>query len=120
VVAPRLTTTAHYGLRDWLSQRITAVVMAIYTLLWIAIVFYTAPDGGLDFDTWRAIFASGTFRVFTFLFLASLYWHAWVGMRNIFMDYVKPTGLRLVLQAAVICVLVAYTGWAVQILWGVR
>jgi succinate dehydrogenase / fumarate reductase membrane anchor subunit len=118
VVAPRVTTTAHYGLRDWLSQRLTAVVMAVYTLLWIVILFRAAPDGGLDFAGWQALFASGTFRVLTFLFLACLYWHAWVGMRNILMDYVKPTGLRLALQAVVIAVLVAYTGWAVQILWG--
>jgi succinate dehydrogenase / fumarate reductase membrane anchor subunit len=78
------------------------------------------PDGGFDYDRWRALFAGGPFRVVTFLFLVSLYWHAWVGVRNILMDYVKPIGIRFALQVLVICVLVAYTGWTVQILWGAR
>jgi succinate dehydrogenase / fumarate reductase membrane anchor subunit len=39
-------------------------------------------------------------------------------MRNIFMDYIKNTGLRVTLYAAVILALVAYAAWAVQILWG--
>jgi succinate dehydrogenase / fumarate reductase membrane anchor subunit len=43
--------------------------------------------------------------------------HAWVGMRDILMDYIKPTGLRLALEVLVILVLVGCAGWAVQILW---
>lgn len=120
MVGPRLTTNAHYGLRDWLSQRVTAVVIALYTLLWIAIAFVYVPQGGFAFDGWRALFAGNLFRVVTFLFMVAVYYHAWVGVRNILMDYVKPTGLRFVLQTLVICVLIAYTGWAVQILWGLR
>jgi succinate dehydrogenase / fumarate reductase membrane anchor subunit len=50
--------------------------------------------------------------------LVSLVVHAWVGMRNIFMDYIKSTGLRLTLYALVILALLAYGAWAVQILWG--
>jgi len=120
VVGPRLTTNAHYGLRDWLSQRVTAVVITLYTLLCVAIAFVAAPNGGLGYDGWRALFASNAFRVVTFLFLVAVYYHAWVGVRNILMDYVKPTGIRFVLQTLVICALVAYTGWGVQILWGMR
>jgi succinate dehydrogenase / fumarate reductase membrane anchor subunit len=58
-------------------------------------------------------------RVATVLFALSLLLHAWVGMRNIFMDYIKPTGLRLALYAAVILALLWYGVWIVQILWGV-
>jgi len=52
------------------------------------------------------------------VFVVALLWHAWVGVRNIAMDYVKPLGLRLTLQSAVIVALVLYLGWTVQILWG--
>jgi succinate dehydrogenase / fumarate reductase membrane anchor subunit len=38
-------------------------------------------------------------------------------MRDILMDYVKPTGWRLALESVVILVLVGAAGWAVQILW---
>ena len=106
---------AHYGLRDWLSQRVTAVVITLYTILLLGIVLY---HGGVDYAAWKAIFAGSAFRVVTFLFMASLLWHAWVGVRNILMDYAKPAGVRLVLEIAVHCVLVAYAGWTIAILWG--
>ena len=108
---------AHYGLRDWLSQRITAIVITLYTLLVIVLMFGRGGEG-MDYAAWRSLFDSGMFRVLSFLFLISVYYHAWVGVRNIVMDYVKPTGVRLLLQTLVICALVAYTGWGVQVLWG--
>ena len=58
-------------------------------------------------------------KLATFLFLVSLFLHAWIGMRDILMDYIKPTGVRLGLETAVAVALVAYAGWAVQILWSV-
>ena len=106
---------AHYGLRDWLSQRITAIVMLVYTVLFLGILLWL---GGLDYPTWKALFAGSAFRIATFVFMVALLWHAWVGMRNILMDYVKPMSVRLTLQVVVICVLVAYGGWTVQVLWG--
>jgi succinate dehydrogenase / fumarate reductase membrane anchor subunit len=56
-------------------------------------------------------------RFATLLFVVSVLLHAWVGMRDILMDYVKPTGVRLALHVVVMCLLVGYAGWAVQILW---
>ena len=52
--------------------------------------------------------------------MVSLLYHAWIGVRDIFMDYIKPVGLRLALSAATVVLLVAYLGWTIQILWGVR
>ena len=111
----RLVVGAHYGLRDWLSQRITAIVMLVYTALLLGILLW---HGGLDHATWKGLFASNAFRIATFVFMVALLWHAWVGMRNILMDYAKPMSVRLTLQVVVICVLVAYGGWTVQVLWG--
>ncbi|HEX6136512.1 MAG TPA: succinate dehydrogenase, hydrophobic membrane anchor protein [Casimicrobiaceae bacterium] len=106
---------AHYGTRDWLSQRVTAIVMTLYTALLLVIVLW---HGGMDYPTWQALFAGGAFRVVSFLFMASLLIHAWVGVRNILMDYAKPVSVRITLQVVVVCVLVAYAGWTVQVLWG--
>jgi succinate dehydrogenase / fumarate reductase membrane anchor subunit len=58
-------------------------------------------------------------KLATFVFLVSLFLHAWIGMRDILMDYIKPTGVRLGLQVVVVLALVAYAGWALQILWSV-
>lgn len=107
--------SAHYGWRDWLAQRVTAVVMLLYTLLIFAVVLW---NGGLDYAIWKSLFANHAFKLSTFLFMVALAFHSWVGVRNIAMDYLKPTGLRLVFQTIVICVLVAYLGWAIEILWG--
>ena len=111
----KLPVGAHYGSRDWLSQRVTAVVMILYTALILGIVLW---HGGLDHATWKGLFASNAFRMATFLFMVSLFVHAWVGVRNILMDYAKPMSLRLALQVLVVCVLVAYAGWTIQVLWG--
>ena len=105
---------AHYGLRDWLAQRVTAVVMALYTLL-LGIALAGLP--GLDYPHWRALWELPLMRYATVLAALCLLYHAWVGVRNIFMDYVKPVGLRLTLHAAVILVLAWYGVWIVQILW---
>ena len=110
----RLVVGAHYGLRDWLSQRITAVLMAIYTVVLLAQVLM---PGKLDYDRWSAIFAAQWMKVLTFVVIVSLAWHAWVGVRDILMDYVKAMGMRLALQVATIVWLVGCAGWAVQVLW---
>lgn len=106
---------AHYGLADWLAQRLTAVVMILYTVLVLGIVLW---NGGLNHAAWRALFASQLFRIATFLFMVSLAYHAWVGMRNIAMDYVKPVVIRLLLQTAILAALIGYLGWTIGVLWG--
>lgn len=105
---------AHYGLRDWLAQRVTAVVMVIYSVIFL-VMLLKLPR--FDFPSWKAMWGAPTMRYGTLLFLLCLFVHAWIGMRNIFMDYVKPTWLRLTLYAVVILLLFAYGAWAVQILW---
>jgi succinate dehydrogenase / fumarate reductase membrane anchor subunit len=117
MVSQRQAVGAHYGLRDWLLQRLTAIVMAVYTLVLLGVALW---HGGIDYALWTALFANGAFKLASFLFMAALLYHAWVGMRNIYMDYIKPVGLRLALQTASIAVLIVYLGWTIQILWGVR
>ena len=110
----RIVTGAHYGLRDWLAQRVTAVIMAAYTVIALAVLLGGVP---ISYAVWRDLFAQGWMRVATLLFIASLAWHAWVGVRDILMDYIKPDGLRLALQVAVLLTIAAYVGWTIQILW---
>ena len=115
MVVKRLVVGAHYGLRDWLAQRITAVIIAVYAVLMLVVVAQRAP---FTYETWQALFAKGWLRIATLLFFVSLAWHAWVGVRDILMDYAKPDSLRLALQVVTVLLLAAYLGWAVEILWG--
>ena len=110
----RLVVGAHYGTRDWLAQRVTSVVMAIFT---IAVVVQVLMPGPVDYYKWSAIFAQQWMKVLTFVTVVSLLYHVWVGMRDIWMDYVKPVGVRLVLDICTIAWLVGCAGWAIQVLW---
>jgi succinate dehydrogenase / fumarate reductase, membrane anchor subunit len=112
----RVVVGAHYGLRDWLAQRVSAVIMALYTVM---LAGYALAHRPLGYEQWKGMFAAGALRVLTLLFFFSLFYHAWVGVRDILMDYIKNTALRLVLEIIVIVVLVAYTIWTISILWGV-
>lgn len=111
----RIVSGARYGLRDWLVQRISAVVMALYALF---ITGYALMQPQLDYDSWTRMFSSNILRSFTLLALLALYYHAWIGVRDIVMDYVKPAGVRLVIHVLVILALILYFFWSVQILWG--
>jgi succinate dehydrogenase / fumarate reductase membrane anchor subunit len=110
----RLVVGAHYGLRDWLSQRLTACVMAIFTLILIAQMLLGGP---LGYERWAGIFSAQWMKVLTFVTILALAWHAWIGMRDIWMDYIKPVGIRLALHVCTIVWLVGCAGWAVQVLW---
>lgn len=111
----RIVVGAHYGLRDWLSQRITAGLMALFTLALVAQVLFTS--GPIGYDKWAGIFSSQWMKVLTFVIIIALVYHVWVGVRDIFMDYIKPVALRLTLQIFSIVWLVGCAGWAIQVLW---
>ncbi|MEY3603041.1 MAG: succinate dehydrogenase, hydrophobic rane anchor protein [Pseudomonadota bacterium] len=112
----RIVTGAHYGLKDWLAQRITAVVLLVYTLILIGAVSLGAAA---SYDQWAGLFGQGWFKIITLLAMLALCWHAWVGVRDIYMDYIKPTAIRLSLQVLTIIGLIAYLCWTVLILWKV-
>jgi succinate dehydrogenase membrane anchor subunit len=111
----RVVVGAHYGLRDWLSQRVTAALMALFTVLVLAQVIFSR--GPIGYEKWAGIFAAQWMKVLTFTVIAALLWHVWVGMRDVWMDYIKPVWLRLALQVFTIVWLTACAGWAIQVLW---
>jgi succinate dehydrogenase / fumarate reductase membrane anchor subunit len=110
----RVIVGAHYGTRDWLAQRVTAAIMAVYVVVLLALIANRAP---FTYETWKALFAQSAMRVATLLFALSLGWHAWVGVRDILMDYVKHDGLRLALQVLTVLLLAGYVSWTIEILW---
>jgi succinate dehydrogenase / fumarate reductase membrane anchor subunit len=114
VTPRRIVVGAHYGMGSWLAQRITAVIMALYSVILLGVFMDRRPT---DYGQWKALFSNGWMRMATLLFAASLAWHAWVGVRDIVMDYVKPDGVRLALQVLTILLLAGYVVWAAQILW---
>ena len=112
----RRVVGAHYGLKDWLAQRVTAVMMVLYTAI-LLIAFLTGQN--FTYEGWAGLFAQQWFKLISAVTLFGLFYHAWVGMRDIWMDYVKPVGIRLTLQIATMLWLIACAVWSVQILWSV-
>jgi succinate dehydrogenase / fumarate reductase membrane anchor subunit len=129
----RVVVGAHYGLRDWLSQRITGVLMALFTIALLLQYLWPSHAKNIDgeritdaagkfvlltgYDKWAGIFSTQWMKVLTFVVIVSLAYHAWVGMRDVWMDYVQPVGARLLLEVFTIVWLVGCMGWAIQVLW---
>lgn len=101
------------GSRDWVLQRLSAVVLAIYSI--VVVGFFLFND--VNFEVWHGFMMSLPMKLFSLVAILSLVFHAWVGMWTVFTDYVKSSGLRIVLQAIVIVAILAYLFWGVMIFW---
>jgi succinate dehydrogenase / fumarate reductase membrane anchor subunit len=104
-----------HGFSDWAWQRATAITMVIYSLLLVVRFFVDAPSAG--FEGWHDWFLPAWFRAVTLLFLWALIYHAWLGVREILMDYVHHIGIRAKLQSLFGLVLVGDAVWAAYIVW---
>lgn len=113
VISANRTGAAHAGLIEWLIQRLTAVYMVAFVLVAIFVV----GDHANNFARWTAWFANPVVRWAWMLFFLSALWHSWIGLRSIFLDYIKPFWLRLSLTLGVALVLFVQAMWAAGILF---
>lgn len=104
---------SHKGLRDWLIQRITAVIIGLYFVFIIAYLLINQP---VSFASWRNLFDNPLLVLSSFIVLLAILWHTWIGLWTVLTDYVKNPGLRLALQSLVLLLLLAYVVWGVKIL----
>jgi len=111
----RIVVGAHKGIDAFLLQRLTAVVLAVYSVF----ILVRLLAGGSGYDAWAGMFAPLWMKIVTLVALLSLFYHAWIGVRDIWMDYVKPTGVRVSLQTLTVLWLLFCAVWSVQILWRV-
>jgi len=110
-----VTSFGRNGLYDWMIQRVTAVVLAAYTLFLLGFLVIN-PD--LTYVQWSEFFGQTCVRIFSLLALLSLGAHAWIGLWTISTDYLKPMVFRFIFQAVSGLVMFVYVVWGVQILWG--
>lgn len=110
------TSLTGNGVRDWLWQRVSAVILAVYTLFILGFIWCTPQ---LNYVLWFQFFQGIGVKLFTLLAALSLLVHAWVGMWTILTDYVKPAALRLTLEILVIIALLLYFAVAIIIVWSV-
>ncbi len=118
----QITSFSRNGVSDWLVQRVTAIILAVYTVVVVAILLF---EPQLGYAQWRALFSATWMQIFTLITLLSTCAHAWIGMWTAGTDYLRPhalgpgaNGLRLVYQVSCSMILLVYMIWGIKILWG--
>ena len=108
-------TGSHTGTGNWLVQRATAILLALAVPVLLVYLLAALP---LDFAGWQGLFAPLWSRVLLMLSAIALAMHAWVGMHDIFMDYIHPVAMRLAMTLAVVVVLAGSVVWLAAVLFG--
>lgn len=111
-----VTNFSRSGVSDWVVQRISAVVLAIYTVILVGF-FIITPD--VTFSAWQGLFSQTWMKIVSLASLIALCAHAWVGMWTIATDYLKGTLVRFVFQVVCAGFIFAYLVWGIDILWRV-
>lgn len=118
----QVTSMGRSGVSDWIVQRVTAVILAAYTVFLVGIVLFNSD---LSYETWRTLFSTSWMQIFTLMALLATCAHAWIGMWTIGSDYLRDhllgpnaTALRFVFQIGSILIIIAYLLWGLLILWG--
>ncbi|MDU0810446.1 MAG: succinate dehydrogenase, hydrophobic membrane anchor protein [Burkholderia sp.] len=110
----RVVVGRKYGLKDWFMQRLTGMIIAVYTIVFL-VKFFRTHD--FSYKGWNLMFSTEWMKISTFSMMLSLSYHAWIGIKSILMDYIKPLYIRLLLQLLAIIWLLICSEYAIQILW---
>ena len=118
----QVTSLSRNGVSDWVIQRVSALVLATYTL-WV--FGFVVLNPGMDFATWSGLFNNTGMQVFTMLAVLSTAAHAWIGMWTIGSDYLREhtlgpraATLRFIYQIGCVLIIAVYLIWGINILWG--
>ena len=109
-----VTSLTRSGLRDWLLQRFSAIIIGAY-VIFLAGFILLHPH--MNFATWGALFNHILMRIITLIVLLAIVLHAYIGMWTISTDYLKNTGVRLLFQVVVFVALITFLLWGLMILW---
>lgn len=110
-----VTSYTGNGLRDWVMQRITAIILVAYT---ITLCVFFARHMSVSYQEWRDLFDSVAMQIFTLLAILSLMIHAWIGIWTVTTDYIKCAGIRITVQILIRLALFIMLVWGILILWG--
>lgn len=92
------------GLRAWSVQRVSALYILLFVLV-LLLRFTIVPAH--SFEAWEAWWRAPAVTIAALIFFVALCAHAWVGARDVILDYVGPPALRVVVLALVAITLAA-------------
>jgi succinate dehydrogenase / fumarate reductase membrane anchor subunit len=110
-----MKTSPVSGLGSWLIQRVTAVYLLFFFLFVLA---YFAMFPATSYQEWRDATSGAGFIIGTSVFFVALLIHAWVGLRDVIMDYVKPAVLRFTVLTLLAGGLIFMAAWSLHVLYG--
>ncbi|MET0052790.1 MAG: succinate dehydrogenase, hydrophobic membrane anchor protein [Candidatus Thiodiazotropha sp.] len=102
------------GLKAWFLQRATALYLILFTLYFLQHMIFSPPA---DYQAWQGWVASPLVGFALLLFFASLLLHAWVGIRDVLIDYVHPTAARVTILSIIGFLLTGCGLWVLQIIF---
>ena len=122
VVMKSATNFSRSGVSDWILQRVSAVILAVYFVVIIGWLIFASE---VSYTTWHDFMTCTVMRIFSLLAIVSLAAHAWIGMWTVFTDYLtvrqmgaKASFIRLFAQVGMALVIFVYVVWGIMILWG--
>ena len=113
-MVPLMKIINNNGIYNWLIQRITAVLLLVYTMF---IVLYLLNNPNLNYENWSELHAGIAMKVFSLITLISLGAHAWIGLWTVSTDYIKSTGYRCLFQTITTSAILLYLAWGMQLIW---
>ena len=108
-----LLTKRYPGMRAWLTQRLTGLLLAIYSVLMLSRILLLQPT---NYEAWLSFNQPAWWRIASWLFWLSLSVHAWLGVRDVLKDYVPNFRLRMVLLKLVLIMIWLYLAWITLLL----
>jgi succinate dehydrogenase / fumarate reductase, membrane anchor subunit len=102
------------GLRPWIVQRISAAFIALLVLYF---AFAISQFEVFDFAHWYGWLALPVNNIAMALFMVAVLWHAWIGVRDVILDYVPPVVLRMFLYTSMMSVLLGSGLWGLRALF---
>ena len=116
-VVKRNITGAGYGFNSWLQQRITAIIMLVVALVFLGFVFVSAISVDSTFVSWQKFFTCTLTKIIMQIFFTALLLHAWVGVRDIWMDYIQCGAVKLTLHTLTLLWLIASLVYSIKVIW---
>lgn len=100
------------GQQAWLIQRVTAIYLGFFVILAIGVLLAGAGDA----QTWRSWVSHPVSLVLIAFFYIALLWHAWIGIRDVFVDYLHVFWIRLTAYILLALYLIGSGLWIAKVL----
>ncbi len=104
------------GMRAWLLQRLSGAYVGLYLVVALLVL---GCGSTLDYDRWHGLLSQPAISIATMVFFYSILIHAWVGIRDVLLDYVQISALRFSILMVLALGLITMGIWVSMILFSV-